>query len=254
MDGRTARPLALVLIGAVVVVVALAAGIRVLGEVVNPSASEDHEPGQPPGWTGPLRADDSGELAAPPMALGDDLVGVWTEPERDAGQRWVDIARVTTGTPTQIHWAMELGAWPPRAEALDPSATLIAYGLVLDTTGDAKADYVIGINNDAPTAGDFRIWVSDLATGETDEQVGAPYGFPVEFSHPDERGPMEGPPGAVPLPPTMLFTFLDGGPPGLDMSTTNFYAWASVTQAGEVVAWDYAPDAGWLRAPPGIPP
>ena len=246
--------MALMLIGAAVVVAALAAGIRVLGEVVNRPAAEDDEPGLPAGWTGPLRADDPGELAAPPMALSDDLVGVWAEPVRDAGQRWVDITRVRTMSPWQINWALELAAWPPRAEALDPSETLIAYGLVLDTTGDVKADYLIGINNDAPTAGEFRIWVTDLATGETDEQVGGPYGLPVEFIHPDELGPLDGPPGADPLPPTMWFTFIDREPPGLDLSTTNFYAWASVTQAGEVVAWDYAPDAGWLRAPPGIPP
>jgi hypothetical protein len=49
---------------------------------------------------------------------------------------------------------------------------LIAYGLVLDTTGDGVADYVVGIDNDAPDREDFRVWVSDLATGETDERIG----------------------------------------------------------------------------------
>ena len=35
--------------------------------------------------------------------------------------------------------------------------------------------------------GAFHVWVTDLATGETDENIGPSYGFPIEFAHPDEQ-------------------------------------------------------------------
>jgi hypothetical protein len=49
----------------------------------------------------------------------------------------------------------------------------------------------------------------------------------------------------------MVFTFLPGSaPPGVAGGAASFYAWASVTEGDEVVAWDYAPDAAWLSAEP----
>ena len=69
------------------------------------------------------------------------------------------------------HWTFALAAPPPEAETLDATQTLISYGLVFETTGDGRADYVVGISNDAPVRGDFRVWVTDLASGETREQV-----------------------------------------------------------------------------------
>jgi hypothetical protein len=44
----------------------------------------------------------------------------------------------------------------------------------------------------------------------------------------------------------MYFTFLPGSAVGGIDQTTKFYAWASVGEDGQVVAWDYAPDARWL--------
>jgi hypothetical protein len=45
----------------------------------------------------------------------------------------------------------------------------------------------------------------------------------------------------------MAFTFLgNSGPADLDPETVRFYAWASATSGGEVFAWDYAPDTGWM--------
>jgi len=57
----------------------------------------------------------------------------------------------------------------------------------------------------------------------------------------------------------MLFTFLPGStPPGVAGGAASFFAWASVTEGDEVVAWDYAPDAAWLNGKPadelGCPP
>lgn len=165
---------------------------------------------------------------------------IWQDP-LDAAEGWVDVERVDFHSEGgQPSWYIELAAKPPLAADLEPGL-IIAYGLVLDTGGDGVADHVIGIDNDAPARGDFHVWVTDLATGVTDEQIGPPYGFPVEFRHPDEHQPGDGP-----GPPTMGFTFLPGTTPaGLFPETVRFYAWTSATRDGEVIAWDYAPDTGW---------
>jgi hypothetical protein len=140
-----------------------------------------------------------------------------------------------------------LAGAPPHAATLDPSHTVISYGLAFETTGDDVPDYVVGISNDASPSGGYRVWVTDLASGVTDEQIGPPYGYPIEFAHPDEAS-SEDPHGR---PQTMMFTFLTGSaPPGINAGT-RFYAWASVEEDDEVVAWDYAPDGGWVGSPPG---
>jgi hypothetical protein len=193
-------------------------------------------------WSGPVRVVGAEEVVQP-MARREDMTLSSADP-RDAPIGWVDITSVRLATGAQPHWYIELGASPPPAAGLDRTE-LIAYGLVLETTGDGVADYVVGIDNDAPRKGDFHVWVTDLTTGEAEEQIGPPYGFPVEFAHPDEEQP-----GDPPGPPTMVFTFLRGSAPAdFDQSSMRFYAWASATDDGEVVAWDYAPDTTWLGAP-----
>jgi len=64
--------------------------------------------------------------------------------------------------------------------------------------------------------------------------------LPIEFSHPDEGTPNER---------SMYFTFLGGTatPADLNIRTVRFYAWASETRDGEVIAWDTAPDTGWME-------
>ena len=79
-----------------------------------------------------------------------------------------------------------LRAQPPLASTLDPARWVIEHGVVVDSDGDRVADCRIGISTDAPTPGDFRVWVTDLTTGDTAEQVGGPYGVPIDFSHPAE--------------------------------------------------------------------
>lgn len=188
-------------------------------------------------WTGPLRTDTEGALiglsgatsdGADPQDAAVPLADITSLAVNDLGNDW-DIG--LAGSPT---------AGPGPAEAVT------SYGLVFDTDEDGFADYVMGIDDGTPS-GDYRVWITILATGETIEQVGPPYGDPVEFSHPEE-GVGEDPP----IDPQMVFTFLPGrGLPGTDVSrTTRFYAWASVTEGGEVVSWDYAPDADWFVAPP----
>ncbi len=159
----------------------------------------------------------------------------------DTARPDVDIEQVIVDVPGETHWRIRLAAEPPKAAELDPTRTVISYGLAFDTTDDGAADYEVGISNEASPAGDYRVWVTNLATGDTDEQIGPPYGFPVEFAHPDEES------GSPEEEATMVFTFLPGsGPPGINVRT-RVYGWASVEVDGEIVAWDYAPDAGWLN-------
>ena len=131
---------------------------------------------------------------------------------------------------------------PPTADGLDPTQTVISYGLAFDTTDDGAADYEVGISNEASPAGDFRVWVTDLATGDTDEQIGPPYGFPVEFAHPDEAERLAW--GRV--QPCCSPSLLGRGRRESPMAPGSM-RWASVEVDGEIVAWDYAPDVGWLN-------
>jgi hypothetical protein len=192
-------------------------------------------------WTGPLRP----EAATMPrivMQGPSDGTFNWSD-GRDTSVSWIDIGEVRAGSSfRRLQWGMELSGAPPRASTLDPTERLIEYGVVLDAEGDGVADCLIGISNDAPERGDFRVWVTNLSTGTSDEQIGPGYGKPIDFSHPDEQSSK---------PRSMEFFFLFGSatPCELPAGTVRFYAWASVTDAGQVIAWDYAPDAAWLVAP-----
>ena len=156
----------------------------------------------------------------------------WRDPN-DVSVDWVEVRRVRADSYNAGAWRIKLAANPPRATGPEPGL-LIAYGLVFDTTDDGVADYLIGIDDATGRAG-FRVWVTDLATGETDEKIGAPYGFPIEFRYPNERYPH------------MTFTFLPGSEPAdLNPETVRFYAWASMTRDGELIAADLAPDMGWM--------
>jgi len=195
-------------------------------------------------WTGPLRPESD---AMPLVAMAG---SVWTD-RQDAEVEWIDIVKVRYGGGPQRRWDLELAGTPPRALTLDPARRVIEYGVVLDGDGDGVADCQIGINNDAPEPGDFRVWVTNLRTGDTDEQVGPPYGYPIDFSHPDEQA---ADPPTMQNPPTMRFFFLSGSAPcDLSPGPVRFYAWASLTESGRVTAWDYAPDAAWL-GPTGARP
>ena len=245
IPGRTHRQLTQrrtwIAAAAALAFVIVAIGIRFL-----PATDGAPEPADPPTtttWPGPVR-EDATSLGITTMErdVGD---GTWSwEDPLDTPVDWIDVQRVSFLSEGQPHWYTELGAKPPLAADLEPGV-LIAYGLVLDMGGDGVADHVVGIDNNAPQPGDFHVWVTDLASGETDEQIGGPYGYPIEFRHPDEAQPGDYPPGH---PATMVFTFLGGSAPaGLGLGMTQFYVWTSTTVDGEVVAWDYAPDSSWLR-------
>jgi hypothetical protein len=215
----------------VVMAVGAAVFLRALRSEPTPQPADQPSVTSVPSVWSPLR--EGGTSAVHPART-------WRDPH-DAPVGWVDVthARFYYGF-GQPNWTIELAAKPPPAEDRE-RGLLIAYGLVLDTTGDGVADYVVGIDNDAPEQGDFHVWVTDLSTGETNEQIGPPYGFPIEFSHPDERRV-----GSR----YVHFTLLPGSAPAdFDHRTVRFYAWASAASGGEVIATDYAPDTGWITRP-----
>lgn len=195
-------------------------------------------------WTGPVRAERAG-AAVETLARAADSTLTWSEAP-DTAPRWVDIAHVVI-SPDFPNWRLELGLGHPRREALTRAGRVLGFGFVMDTNDDGIADYVVGIDSDA-AAPAVHVWLTDLASGETDERFAAPYGDPVDFAtslwgEGDPTGPQRLPGGDffnVGFAPAELF----------DLETARFYAWSSLTEDGEVVAWDYAPDTGWLSAPP----
>jgi hypothetical protein len=201
------------------------------------SASSTPRPGRDASgkWPGPVQT--LPEMAVQAMELRPDSGRLVWNDGRDAPIEGLDITRVVTGPP-QTGWSFAIAGHPPEAAELDAADTVLSYGLVFETTGDGRADYVLGINSDAPVVGDYRVWITDLATGETQEQVGPPYGRPIEFSHPSETSNSR----------VMSFWFINGNVP-FGSKVRSFYAWSALTRAGETVAWDYAPDAAWLSVP-----
>jgi len=216
-------------VAAVTVLVVLVGGLALLDDdqtVDTTPVNEVPTPISIPGWSGSVR--DPGDVVrgAPGMTYDDPL---------DASEPLVDVTNVSFHETNAGSWNFGLADTFP----FDIDAGLvIAYGLVFDTDGDGAADYVVGIDNDGPQ-GNPRAWVTDLRTGETQLRDEAPYGVPVEFSHPSEEGFSLG----------AHLTFLSGtAPRGFDDATVNFYAWASATRNGVVVAHDFAPDSGWISA------
>ena len=236
----SARSVAVVLAAAAILLALVAGAIgmgsrRPLPSSVAPSVSVATAPTV---WTGPLRTN-RGEMVVHQMvARGGGFSALDAE---DAVLQYVDISLVHMRPEGQAHWDLELAGWiPPRTDQ-NRNVTQLAYGLVVETTGDDVADRVIGIE-DVPESNDLRVWVTNLTTGETIENVGGPYGYPVEFSLPVGAG-------QEPFSrPSVVFTFLGGTPNTIrfNAGTARFYAWASATVAGHVLAWDYAPDTGWL--------
>jgi hypothetical protein len=237
---------------ALAVAVALGAGLISRSNVGDPRPTSIAPP-SPASWTGPVRAD---ATTLPVVAMADwpretEVGGGSWDDGRDSDLPWADIVGIRyqpRDGPAQSAVNIVLGARPPRAETL-PADEVISYGFVIDTNADSRADYEVGIETDAHDGGDFNVWVTDLATGITDLNAAPPYGFPVEFMHPDEVSREMAANAPEELARTMHFTFLAGSdPPGFDASS-RIYAWTLVTRGGEVVAWDYAPDRAWARLP-----
>ncbi len=219
------------------------------GSVPTPSAATSSAPSvetTPAGWSGPRHPD---AAAMPVMVMDGPALCIAAGPIRwedgpDAEAGFVDILEAgRSRNLARASWGLTLAAKPTPAADLDPNAALIEYGLVLDTSRDGTPDYEIGINN-SPGDGKYRVWVTDLERDETAEQIGPPYGSPIEFIHPDEQEVDES--GGA----SMSFWFLGGSPALVDLPNDyRYYAWSSYSENGSVVTWDYAPDYGWLELP-----
>ena len=193
-------------------------------------------------WTGPVRAEVAGAGVAT-LDTGEDGSLVWSEAP-DTAPAWADVRRIGI-VPDFQNWRLELGLDHPRREALSRADQILAFGFVMDTNADGVADYVVGIDNNADDDA-VHVWLTNMATGDTDERFSGPYGDPFDFSTSFENEPPDGPR----RPSGGSFFNVGFAPPELfDFETTRFYAWSSLTEAGDVVAWDYAPDRGWIGAP-----
>jgi hypothetical protein len=195
-----------------------------------------------PEWTGPVRSDAAAQTM---MAWNGCAANSSFLDAHDAATPYVDIEWVAVDRSAPTHWRLRFAASLPKADTFDSAHTIFSYGLTFETTGDGVADYLVGISNEAPHPGHLRVWLTDLATGHTDEQVGPPYGFPVEFAHPGEvtePADEDDEDGGN----AMIFTFLPGTRPEGISRHASFYSWAFVEQDGEVRGWDYVPDVGWL--------
>lgn len=188
-----------------------------------------------PGWAGALRTD---QASLPVLSERTGRVD-----GADAAVGWIDIRRVYAYA--RPEYRLVLQDPPPLASSLDPTRRVMEHGVVVDSDGDRVADCRIGISTDAPTPGDFRVWVTDLRAGTTVEQIGPPYGIPIDFFHPAERED----PTVESMSRTISLFFL-GATPGArcELGTgASFYAYAVVMDRGRDPEWDFAPDAAWLR-------
>jgi hypothetical protein len=233
----------LVAVAAAVVVAMVTVGLSLMdgNEDTAPSPAPDPTPsptitGPPPGWPGALRSDTA---AMPVVSFAKGRVD-----GRDTAVGGIDIRRLDAST--RPEWRLELRSAPPLASTLDPARRIMEHGVVVDSDGDRLADCHIGINTEAPTPGDFRVWVKNLRTGVTDERIGPPYGIPIDFFHPAE-GEDPGIPGTVNR--TVSFFFLGPTAPCEIGASANFYTYAVVMDHGRDPKWDFAPDAAWLKMP-----
>jgi hypothetical protein len=126
---------------------------------------------------------------------------------------------------------------------VDPAKRWIAYGVVLDTNGDGRADVRFGMDK---TDAVYRAWRTDLATGQTASRVGPPFGSTPKV---DGAGRILDWyfPGDDFFGPTMaaFYYFAEPGEP-----MPRWYGWASMIEGGRIVSTDFAPDVGWLVEPP----
>jgi hypothetical protein len=192
-------------------------------------------------WPGALRAEPSG---CAPVVVDAQVVAEaqgWTkklfsDPQWDVSSEafaWVDIVEGEFregGCYSGVCVFFELAANVPRPIP-DPRDAWIAYGIVVDATGDGRPDHRYGIDN-APGGDDLRIWQAEIATGRTEVSACCQTGdMDVSFPRPGDLAP-----------PQASFDV-----PWRSLSPFRFYLWASVISGGEIVSTDYAPDFGWLE-------
>jgi hypothetical protein len=192
-------------------------------------------------WPGPLRAepgigapiafvairsnegvgyeDPLGDAVPAPLALVDiDMVnireGCWSSMTREA---CIDFDLVTR----------------PASSRLDPRNGWMAYGIVVDNTGDGHPDLRFGIDNANGAENAWgRMWVTDLHTGATQT-----------FNSLEDPAVMD---AVFPLAGTDVTERLGHVFVRHPGPVFRFYVWASAIVDGRIVGTDYAPDVGWI--------
>lgn len=196
------------------------------------------------GWPGPVRADSASlpviHTGLDPADISDNPNRVW-EDARDVAVGAIDLRRLlftSVASDNQRIWQLHFQQVPTIA---DPARgqRVTEYGLVIDANGDRVADCQVTINDDMPTPGQYRVSVKNLRTGVDAVQAGPPYGYPLEFGEAPSYGDPRG----------FRLLFLQRPPrPCVSLrASAGFYAWTLVTEGRQPQAWDFAPDAGWLR-------
>ena len=242
LDRRT-----LSLITAALLLAALAGAMALAGRYVVPDLDLDPPlpgpEGAPMFWQGPVRSDLGRPPVLPESASPDPATErqAWTDPV-DSTIGWADIIELSVTESPSPMWHLTVAADAPPTAHLAQKFTITSYGLVFDTTGDGEADIVVGLSNEGLRPGDYRAWLTDLATGETDDRVGPPDDLPFDFVHPEEGR------GEQSRRRVSFFSIRTSS--GEITHATPFYGWALVTRGGAAVAWDYAPDGHWLQPSP----
>jgi hypothetical protein len=203
-------------------------------------------------WPGALRSEPAGQPEILDLVRGDEAhwdpsEGRWegvehVDPTGDSapGAPWLDIAEVRVGWGAIGSFRLELAGDMP-LPLVSPEEKWMAYGIVLDTNHDGRADVRLGVDN--MPSGEHRTWRTDYHTGHTAWKAGAPYGTydqgPKSGTSNDTWYPGE---GETTFDWALFRYFLKA-----DERAARFYAWASLIEDGAVASTDYAPDAGWLR-------
>lgn len=215
---------------------ALVVAVLALGQVLPgrpdaaPTYPVDRSTDHPTGPWNPIRA--------PQTAVGEQSVPDPADTTNDA----IDIRRVEVGesggSRTLDDFVIEVANSYPGESMV---GKMVDYGVVIDTDGDLKPDCHLGISNRNDPAAQPpgpQVWLRNLRTGSADDRVGGPYGIPFDFAYPKSG------PGA-----TVKFFFLDPIPWPCDGygPGDHFYAYTSLTENGQVTAWDFAPDHTWIQ-------
>lgn len=209
---------------------------------IGPSRTPSERTSEAAEWPGPVR---TGVVlpVVPDRRLGPPANPWrgWTDP-RDSEVGQVDI-RVLAGWGLMLQEDARLEAWLSRGERV------VEYGLVVDNDGDRVADCQLALNTDAPGRG-LRAILRNLHTGETDERIGPPYGYPFEFGFIEPTPPRQ----ARRPRPSLFIEFLGAwqAPCEPRAGRIHWYAYTSLARNGHVTAWDFAPDEAWLRTLPRL--
>jgi hypothetical protein len=192
-------------------------------------------------WPGALRAEPDGcvPVVVDARRAEGHFTRLFSDPSGDVSPMplaWVDIVGGefrSSGCYASVCVFFDLAAAPPQPIP-SPRDEWIAYGIVVDLTGDGRPDRRYGIDNASNGDGqsivdDLRIWEADLATGTTDASRCCQT-LSIDVFWPGTTAGSMDVPGAR-----------------RTGNVFRFYVWASVIRDGEVVSTDYAPDFGWLE-------